>query len=129
MSNKEDFLSFQGQTNPFPYLIEVENAKGIYIYDKAGRSYMDMIAGVAVNNIGHGHPAVKNAINTQIDRHLHVMVYGEFVQDAQLNFSKRLASLLPDTLDCVYTLNSGTEANEAALKLVKRITGRKDYCI
>lgn len=126
MSNKEDFLSFQGQTNPFPYLIEVENAKGIYIYDKAGRSYMDMIAGVAVNNIGHGHPAVKNAINTQIDRHLHVMVYGEFVQDAQLNFSKRLASLLPDTLDCVYTLNSGTEANEAALKLVKRITGRTE---
>jgi acetylornithine/succinyldiaminopimelate/putrescine aminotransferase len=126
MSNKEDFLSFQGQTNPFPYLIEVENAKGIYIYDKAGRSYMDMIAGVAVNNIGHGHPAVKKAINTQVDRHLHVMVYGEFVQDAQLNFSKRLTSLLPDTLDCVYTLNSGTEANEAALKLAKRITGRTE---
>ncbi|MFT6243650.1 MAG: acetylornithine/succinyldiaminopimelate/putrescine aminotransferase [Salibacteraceae bacterium] len=126
MSNKEDFLSFQGQTNPFPYLIEVENVEGIYIYDKAGKSFMDMIAGVAVNNIGHNHPLVKNAIKTQVDRHLHVMVYGEFVQDAQLNFSKRLTALLPDSLDCVYTVNSGTEANEAALKLAKRITGRTE---
>ncbi|MFT6501706.1 MAG: acetylornithine/succinyldiaminopimelate/putrescine aminotransferase [Crocinitomicaceae bacterium] len=126
MSNKEDFLSFQGQTNPFPYLIEVENAEGIYIYDKAGKSFMDMIAGVAVNNIGHNHPLVKDAIKTQVDRHLHVMVYGEFVQDAQLNFAKRLTALLPESLDCVYTVNSGTEANEAALKLVKRITGRTE---
>ncbi|NRA11124.1 MAG: aminotransferase class III-fold pyridoxal phosphate-dependent enzyme, partial [Crocinitomicaceae bacterium] len=62
MSNKEDFLSFQGQTNPFPYLIEVDRADGIYIYDKEGRSYMDMIAGVAVNNIGHNHPIIKEAI-------------------------------------------------------------------
>ncbi|MEJ6756879.1 MAG: aminotransferase class III-fold pyridoxal phosphate-dependent enzyme, partial [Crocinitomicaceae bacterium] len=120
MSNKEDFLSFQGQTNPFPYLIEVENAEGIYIYDKAGKSFLDMIAGVAVNNIGHNHPLVKDAIKAQVDRHLHVMVYGEFVQDAQLNFAKRLTALLPESLDCVYTVNSGTEANEAALKLAKR---------
>ena len=126
MSNKEDFLSFQGQTNPFPYLIEVENAEGIYIYNKAGKSFMDMIAGVAVNNIGHNHPLVKDAIKTQVDRHLHVMVYGEFVQDAQLNFAKRLTALLPESLDCVYTVNSGTEANEAALKLAKRITGRTE---
>ena len=126
MSNKEDFLSFQGQTNPFPYLIEVENAEGIYIYDKAGKSFLDMIAGVAVNNIGHNHPLVKDAIKAQVDRHLHVMVYGEFVQDAQLNFAKRLTALLPESLDCVYTVNSGTEANEAALKLAKRITGRTE---
>ena len=126
MSNKEDFLSFQGQTNPFPYLIEVENAEGIYIYDKAGKSFLDMIAGVAVNNIGHNHPLVKDAIKTQVDGHLHVMVCGEFVQDAQLNFAKRLTALLPESLDCVYTVNSGTEANEAALKLAKRITGRTE---
>lgn len=126
MSNKEDFLSFQGQTNPFPYLIEVENAEGIYIYDKAGKSFLDMIAGVAVNNIGHNHPLVKDAIKAQVDRHLHVMVYGEFVQDSQLNFAKRLTALLPESLDCVYTVNSGTEANEAALKLAKRITGRTE---
>jgi len=126
MSSKDDFLSFQGQTNPFPYLIDVDRAEGIYIYDKDGKSYMDMIAGVAVNNIGHNHPNVSKAIKTQVDKHLHVMVYGEFIQDAQLNFSKKLTSLLPNPLDCVYTVNSGTEANEAALKLAKRVTGRTE---
>jgi acetylornithine/N-succinyldiaminopimelate aminotransferase len=126
MSTKDDFLSFQGQTNPFPYLIEVDRADGIYIFDKDGKSYMDMIAGVAVNNIGHNHPLITSAIKTQVDKHLHVMVYGEFIQDAQLNFSKKLTSLLPKSLDCVYTVNSGTEANEAALKLAKRVTGRTE---
>lgn len=126
MSIKDDFLSFQGQTNPFPYLIEVDRADGIYIFDKDGKSYMDMIAGVAVNNIGHNNPLVNSAIKKQVDRHLHVMVYGEFIQDAQLNFAKKLTSLLPESLDCVYTVNSGTEANEAALKLAKRVTGRTE---
>ena len=85
-----------------------------------------MIAGVAVNNIGHNHPIVENAVKSQVERHMHVMVYGEFIQEAQLNFSRRLTSLLPDSLDCVYTVNSGTEANEAALKLAKRVTGRSE---
>jgi acetylornithine/N-succinyldiaminopimelate aminotransferase len=123
---KEDFLKHQGQTNQSPYLIEVESSEGIYIYDKAGKAYMDMIAGVAVNNIGHGHPKVISAIKNQVDKHLHVMVYGEFIQDAQLNFAKKLTSLLPDSLNSVYTVNSGTEANEAALKLAKRVTGRTE---
>ncbi len=122
----KDFLQLQGQTNPFPYLIDVDHAKGILIYDKSGKPYMDMIAGVAVNNIGHNHPKVISAIETQLARHLHVMVYGEFIQDAQLNFAKTLTSLLPESLDCVYTVNSGTEANEAALKLAKRVTGRSE---
>lgn len=121
-----DFLNFQGQTNQSPYLIEVERAAGIYIYDKAGKAYMDMISGVAVNNIGHRHPRVVEAIKEQVDKHLHVMVYGEFIQDAQVNFAKKLASLLPGSLNCVYTVNSGTEANEAALKLAKRVTGRTE---
>lgn len=85
-----------------------------------------MIAGVAVNNIGHNHPEVEKAVKAQIDRHMHVMVYGEFIQESQLNFSRRLTSLLPDSLDCVYAVNSGTEANEAALKLAKRVTGRSE---
>jgi acetylornithine/succinyldiaminopimelate/putrescine aminotransferase len=85
-----------------------------------------MIAGVAVNNIGHNHPKVVTAIKAQLDRHMHVMVYGEFIQEAQLNFAKRLTSLLPDSLNSVYTVNSGTEANEAALKLAKRVTGRSE---
>ena len=125
-SNAQDFLKFQGQTNESPYLIEVDWAEGIYIYDKSGKRYMDMIAGVAVNNIGHNHPKVVQALKNQIDRHLHVMVYGEFVQDSQLSFAQKLSDLLPDNLNCVYTVNSGTEANEAALKLAKRVTGRSE---
>jgi acetylornithine/N-succinyldiaminopimelate aminotransferase len=121
-----NFLKHQGQTNQLPYLIEVERAEGIYIYDKIGKAYMDMIAGVAVNNIGHQHPRVIEAIKTQVDKHLHVMVYGEFIQDSQVQFAQKLASLLPESLDCVYTVNSGTEANEAALKLAKRVTGRSE---
>ena len=126
MTRQNEFLSIQGPTNQSPYLIDVDKAEGIYIFDKSGKSYIDMIAGVAVNNIGHKHPNVISALKKQIDRHLHVMVYGEFIQDAQLNFSKKLSSLLPDSLNCVYTVNSGTEANEAALKLVKRVTGRTE---
>lgn len=125
-SNANDFLEFQGQTNESPYLIDVDRAEGIYIYDKSGKRYMDMIAGVAVNNIGHNHPKVIEALKAQIDRHLHVMVYGEFIQDSQLNFAKNLTNILPPQLNCVYTVNSGTEANEAALKLTKRITGRTE---
>tara|TARA_R110002072_G_scaffold929_1_gene7441 strand:- start:3378 stop:4562 length:1185 start_codon:yes stop_codon:yes gene_type:complete len=126
MSNKNDFLTYQGQTNQSPYLIEVERAEGVYIFDRNGKSFIDMIAGVAVNNIGHNHPKVVAALKNQIDKHLHVMVYGEFIQESQLAFAKRLTSLLPENLNTVYTVNSGTEANEAALKLAKRATGRSE---
>jgi acetylornithine/succinyldiaminopimelate/putrescine aminotransferase len=124
--DKDLFLKIQGQTNPYPYLIDVETAKGIYIYDKSGKSYMDMISGVAVSNIGHSHPKIIEAIKNQVDKHMHVMVYGEFIQDSTLAFSKKLISLLPSNLNCVYPVNSGTEANEAAIKLAKRVTGRTE---
>ena len=124
MSNTKDFLTYQGQTNQSPYLIEVDRAEGSYIYDKHNKSFLDMIAGVAVNNIGHNHPKVVAALKQQIDKHLHVMVYGEFIQESQLSFAKKLVSLLPENLNTVYAVNSGTEANEAALKLAKRVTGR-----
>lgn len=124
--DKDLFLKIQGQTNPYPYLIEVDSAKGIYIFDKTGKSYMDMISGVAVTNVGHSHPSIIKAIKNQIDKHMHVMVYGEFIQDSTLEFSKKLVSLLPENLNCVYPVNSGTEANEAAIKLVKRVTGRTE---
>ena len=126
MMDKDHFLKFQGQTNPYPYLINVDSAKGIFIYDKSGKSYMDMISGVAVSNIGHSHPKIIEAIKNQVDKHMHVMVYGEFIQDSTLAFSKKLISLLPSNLNCVYPVNSGTEANEAAIKLAKRVTGRTE---
>ena len=125
-SRVSDFLDILGQTNPSPYLIHVEKAEGLFIYDKSGKSYIDMIAGVAVNNIGHRHPKVIEAIKGQLDKYLHVMVYGEYIQDEPLLFAQKLIKLLPPNLNAVYPVNSGTEANEAALKLAKRITGRTE---
>ncbi|MBI3135128.1 MAG: aspartate aminotransferase family protein [Bacteroidetes bacterium] len=121
-----DFRNLQGQTNNSPYLIDVDRAEGIYIWDKNGKRYMDMIAGVAVTNIGHRNPYVIEAIKYQADKHLHVMVYGEYIQDSQLALARNLAGLLPANLQCSYIVNSGTEANEAALKLAKRYTGRHE---
>lgn len=126
MSRNSEFIQKLGQTNQSPYLIDVDRAEGIYIYDKENKAYMDMIAGVSVSNVGHSHPKITQALKSQIDRHLHVMVYGEFIQDAQLAFAQRLVRLLPASLNTVYTVNSGTEAIEAALKLVKRVTGRTE---
>ncbi len=126
MTERDFFLQHLGQTTPFPFLIEVDRSEGIYIYDKQGKAYMDMISGVAVNNIGHRHPKVVEALKNQIDKYLHVMVYGEFIQDAQQLLVKELLEVLPDSLDGVYVVNSGTEAIEAALKLAKRVTGRTE---
>lgn len=128
MSNdrKNTFLNLQAQTNETPYLIDVDKAEGIYIWDKAGKKYTDMIAGVAVNNIGHRHPKVIDAIQEQLNKHLHVMVYGEYIQDTQLALAENLASILPESLSCSYIVNSGTEANEGAIKLAKRVTGRQE---
>ncbi|MFN5680032.1 MAG: aspartate aminotransferase family protein, partial [Flavobacteriia bacterium] len=120
------FLDHLGQTSPFPFLIEVDRAEGAYIFDKQGKAYLDMIAGVAVNNIGHRHPKVIAALKTQLDKHLHVMVYGEFIQDAQQQLVRELLTVLPVNLNGVYVVNSGTEAIEAALKLAKRVTGRTE---
>lgn len=120
------FLTAQAQTNPWPYLIDVDRAEGVYIWDKTGKKFMDMIAGVAVNNIGHRHPAVVEAIKKQVDQYLHVMVYGEYIQDAQLRLAENLQAILPPSLNCSYIVNSGTEANEGAIKLAKRVTGRHE---
>jgi acetylornithine/succinyldiaminopimelate/putrescine aminotransferase len=114
------------QTNESPYLIEVSKAEGIYIWDKNGKRYIDMIAGVAVNNIGHRHPKIVEAIKNQADQYLHVMVYGEFIQDVQIDLANALQNVLPSSLSCNYIVNSGTEANEGALKLAKRYTGRHE---
>jgi len=126
MNHQEIFLSKLGQTNQTPYLIEVERAEGLYIYDKKGKAYMDMISGVGVNNIGNRHPKVVQAIKEQTDKYLHCMVWGEYIQQSNIDFAEKLTALLPKSLNCVYPVNSGTEANEAALKLAKRVTGRTE---
>ena len=126
MENKNIFLNQLGQTTKQPLLIDIDYAEGIYIIDKKGKRYMDMISGLCVNNLGHNYPSVQTAIKTQIDRHSHVMVYGEFVQDAQLDLARELGALLPKNLNCIYPVNSGTEANEAAIKLCKSYTERTE---
>lgn len=112
------------QTSPYPIALDVVGADGCYIHTRDGKRYLDLVAGLAVNNTGHRHPKVVQAIKDQCDRYLHVIPYGEFVQEPQVRFAERLTGLLPAGLDSVYFVNSGTEANEAAIKLAKRITGR-----
>ena len=101
---------------------KVDCANGVYIYDKSGKKYYDLIAGIAVSNIGHQHPHVVSRIKNQIDQHLHVMVFGEYSQSIQNDLAREFCKILPESLNCLYVVNSGTEANEAAIKLAKRAT-------
>ena len=125
MSLRQDFLDLQAQTSPYPIGIEVSHAEGSYIYDSSGKAYLDMISGIAVTNVGHRHPTVVKAILDQVDKYLHVMPYGEFIQAPQVELARKLTSLLPQPLNSCYFVNSGTEAIEASLKLAKRFTGRR----
>ena len=122
--SKNDFFTYQAQTTPHPLALEVSHAKGSYIYDKAGNAHLDFVAGVSACSLGHGHPRVVEAIKAQVDQYMHVMVYGEYVQEPAVAYSKLLASLLPKNLSTTYLVNSGTEAMEGALKLARRHTGR-----
>jgi len=124
--NPNIFLNHLAQTNPFPFMLPIERAEGIYLYTPKGKRYTDLISGIAVTNIGHRHPKVVEAIKAQVDKHLHVMAYGEFIQSPSNLLAKELADVLPQNLNCTYLVNSGTEANEGALKLAKRYTGRSE---
>lgn len=115
---------FLAHTNVHPYRIDVTSAEGVYLYDKEGKAYLDFISGISVSNIGHRHPKVIEATKKQLDRYMHVMVFGEFHQGPQVELASKLNQILPKGLDVSYFVNSGTEANEAALKLAKRYTGR-----
>lgn len=123
---KSDFLKYQAQTTPHPLSFEVDYAKGSYIYDKTGKKYLDFVAGVSACSLGHQHPKVKEAIHKQLDRYLHVMVYGEYIQETPVLLSKLLATHLPESLDTTYLVNSGTEAIDGAIKLARRVTGRTE---
>ena len=124
MSLNGSFLDHLAQTSPHPLALDIVRAEGCYLYDRAGKRYLDLVAGLAVNNVGHRHPQVVQAIKDQCDRYLHVIPYGEFVQEPQVRFAEALTAQLPPSLNCVYFVNSGTEAIEAAVKLAKRVTGR-----
>jgi acetylornithine/succinyldiaminopimelate/putrescine aminotransferase len=124
MDQRQLFLRHVAQTSPAPLALEVVRAEGCRLTGVDGRSWLDLIGGISVCNLGHGHPKVLEAVHAQVDRYLHVMVYGELVLSPQVAYARRLASLLPDTLDSVYFTSSGAEAVEGAMKLAKRLTGR-----
>ncbi len=123
---KSDFLKYQAQTTPHPLAMEVDRAEGSYIYDTSGKRYLDFVAGVSACSLGHQHPRVKAAIIAQLDRYLHVMVYGEYAQSAPVQLTKLLAKHLPEGLNSTYLVNSGTEAIDGAIKLARRATGRTE---
>lgn len=124
MDHTDSFYQHVAQTSDAPMGLEVERAEGPFIYTVDGKRYVDFISGIAVSSLGHRHPRVVEAVKRQVDRHLHVMVYGEFIQEPQSAYAELLTSRLPASLDRVYFVNSGTEANEGALKLAKKHTGR-----
>jgi len=124
MNSLNRFKSVVAQTSDAPLGLEIESAEGVYLNTVGGKRFIDFISGIAVSSLGHRHPKIVRAIKDQVDRHLHVMVYGEFVQKPQLEFAELLVGQLPERLEQVYFVNSGTEANEGALKLAKKFTGR-----
>ena len=124
MNNRQLFFQHLAQTSDKPIGIEVASAEGIYIKDVNGKKFVDMIAGFSVCNIGHSHPDVIQAIQLQVEKYMHVIVYGEFIQAPQVQYAKALTSLLPENLQSVYFTSSGAEATEGAMKLAKRVTKR-----
>lgn len=124
ISNRDIFFKHVAQTSPAPIALEIIKAEGIYQYAASGKTYIDLIAGFNVANIGHSHPAVIQAVQEQAARYMHLIVYGEFIESPQTAYAKLLTEHLPASLDCVYFTNSGAEATEGALKLAKRVTGR-----
>lgn len=126
MTKRQLFLQHIAQTSPSPLAIEIAEAKGMYLYDPVGKSYLDLIAGIGVSALGHCHPNVVTAAKNQLDKFLHTLVYGEYVLAPQVDLATMLTRHLPKTLNSVYFVNSGTEATEGAMKLAKRFTGRSE---
>lgn len=136
ISHRQHFFDHLAQTSDFPLALEIERAEGVYMYAPDGKSYIDLISGIGVSNVGHRHPKVLEAIHAQLDKHMHLLVYGEYVQSAQVQLAKALADTLRletsdpspfGLIDNVYFTNSGTEAVEGAMKLAKRYTGRREF--
>jgi acetylornithine/succinyldiaminopimelate/putrescine aminotransferase len=124
LSQRQLFLRHLAQTSDAPLMLEIDHAEGMYLFDTKGKRYMDLIAGIGVSCLGHRHPSVIKAIQTQLDKYLHTLVYGEYVLAPQVQLATLLSQNLPKNLNSVYLTNSGTEATEGAMKLAKRFTGR-----
>ena len=120
------FKTLVAQTSKHPLAIEISRAEGMYLYGPDGNRYLDLVAGINVNHLGHSPPPVVSAVKNQAERYMHVMVYGEYIQHPQVALAAELSGLLPPSLNCTYFVNSGTEAIEGALKLAKRYTGRNE---
>ena len=123
----KDFLTYQAKTTPNPLGLEISKAKGSYIFDSKGKKYLDFVAGISACSLGHRHPEIIKAIKKQLNKFLHVMVYGEYVQEPTVKLCKKLASLLPKNLEVTFLTNSGTEAIEGAMKLAKRYTKKSNF--
>lgn len=126
LTQRQLFLKHVAQTSDSPLLLEIETAKDVFLFDKNGKSYLDLIAGISVSSLGHCHPKVVEAVQNQSAKYMHLMVYGEYVYTPQVQLANLLAKQLPEKLNSVYFVNSGTEATEGALKLAKRYTGRTE---
>jgi acetylornithine/succinyldiaminopimelate/putrescine aminotransferase len=127
ISNRQLFLRHVAQTSASSLQFEIERAEGIYFYDKKGKPYIDLVSGVSVSALGHGHPRVIEAVRHQTERYMHTMVYGEFVQSPQVGYAEWLVERLPENLDNIFFVNSGSEAIDGAMKLAKRYTGRREF--
>jgi acetylornithine/succinyldiaminopimelate/putrescine aminotransferase len=126
LTQRQLFLNHIAQTSETPLALEIERAEGVYLIDSSGKKYIDLISGISVSNVGHRHPRVIQAIQQQLDKYMHLMVYGEYIQSPQVKLASLLTSLLPPDLNSVYFVNSGAEAIEGAMKLAKRCTGRTE---
>ncbi|MBO0931484.1 aspartate aminotransferase family protein [Fibrella aquatilis] len=131
MTHRQLFFQHIAQTTDFPLALEIDRAEGVYLYDKDGQPYIDLISGIGVSNVGHRHPAVLSAIQAQLDKYLHLMVYGEYVQGTQAELARALVETINaetayGAIDNVYFTNSGAEAIEGAMKVAKRFTGRSE---
>ena len=126
LTQRQLFLQHVAQTSDAPLGLEIEKAEGVYLYDVAGKKYIDLISGIGVSALGHCHPNVVQAVQVQAAKYMHTMVYGEYVQSPQVQLAKYLCNVLPSTLNAVYFTNSGTEATEGAMKLAKRYTGKTE---
>lgn len=124
LTNRHLFLKYLGQTSTTPLMLEIVRAEGVFMYGPSDEKYLDLISGVSVSNTGHRHPRVVRAIREQVDKFMHLMVYGEVIQSPQVKYAEYLSSYLPASLGSVFFVNSGSEAVEGALKLAKRYTGR-----